>query len=402
MSKQTLRFRSILFWPHLVVGLAAGLVVFALSLTGSLLAFERPILAYSDSVALGRVEPSPTRLALSELMPRVQTAAGQPVSSITVPADNHLPLMLEAGRDRIFLVDPYRGTVVGPASPGLRTFFRQVTALHRWFGFSDAAHKTVLLIKGWFTLAFVFLILSGWYLWLPATWTPAALRVRMRPRWAATARAREFNWHHSFGLWFSLPLLVIALTGVVMALPWANQLLFSVTGSPLPQAREGKQPEGRAEQTKGAKQHSAHAGHSNAAPAPDYDRPDYDRMVQTASNQQSGWRNLQIRVPGGEVRSAQIIVDRGNGAQPQRRDTLVFDPSGNLVRTDLFAQQSLGRKSRLVGRFLHTGEIFGFVGEFVALLACLAGMLLVYTGISLSIRRFTRKAAPIKREIPVS
>jgi uncharacterized iron-regulated membrane protein len=399
MKKQRFRLRPFLFWPHLVVGLAAGIVVFVLSLTGALLAFERPILSYADNQAMANVESGPTRLPLSELIASVEAQAGQPVTSITVPAGNGQPVAFEAGRGRIFLADRSSGRIIGPAAPGLRAFFQQVTAFHRWFGLTNAAHKTVLLVKGWCTLAFVFLIISGWYLWLPpapwlsASWKRAALRIRLRPGWAATARAREFNWHHAFGFWCSIPLAAVALTGVIMALPWANQLLFRATGSPLPPAREGKQTEARGDlrsapagRGEGARSHSAGL-HSAAL------LPDYDHILEVASRQQSGWKTLQIRIPAGDSRTVPVIVDRGNGAQPQRRDTLLFDAGGNLQRTQLFRQQSLGQQSRMVVRFLHTGEIFGFAGELIGLLGCLAGMLLVYTGIALSTRRFTRKTA---------
>jgi len=406
-----LSLRALLFWPHLVVGLTAGLIVFVLSVTGALLAFERPLLAAADARVLGKLTVTPTRLPLTQLVARVEQQAGQKVSSITVAADPQAPVALEAGRGRIYLADPYQGRIAGPASAGLRGFFEQVTGLHRWFGLSGASRKTVLLIKGWFTLGFVFLIASGWLLWLPAKFTPQALRVRLRPGWAATARAREFNWHHSFGLWFSIPLAAIALTGVIMALPWANALLFRVTGSPVPQQpARGGEPAGRGGKNSDAakargpmEQHGGHEGgekpkgangegktNAHSTPSIDYDRVFAAVSSEAAAHLDPNWRTLQLRLPEAGARTLQVVVDSGNGAQPARRDTVVLSLQGQIDHTERFTEQSLGKRARAIARFLHTGEVLGLAGETLAFLACLCSMLLVYTGVALSIRRFTR------------
>jgi uncharacterized iron-regulated membrane protein len=381
--------RSLLFWPHLVVGLVTGIMVFVLSLTGALLAFERPIVAASDAHTLGGLDPLPARLPMSQLIASVEQTAGQKVSSITVPADARAAVAMEAGRERVYLVDPYRGTVVGPASAGWRNFFQTVTGLHRWFGLSAASHKTAMLVKGWFTLGFVFLILSGWLLWLPARWTPQALRMRLRPGWAQTARAREYNWHHAFGLWCSVPLLAVAVTGVIMALPWANQMLFRVTGSPLPEPRghDGKPQAKRG----GGEARGAAAEHGK----PEHAALDYDQMLATARTEAAAhlnpkWHTLSIRIPEADAHTVQVMVDAGNGAQPQKRDTLVFKANGQLDHTERFSAQSLGKRARAIVRFLHTGEVYGGVGEAIGFLACVAGMLLCYTGIALAVRRFAR------------
>ena len=40
--------RSLLFWPHLVAGVLAGLVILLMSVTGVLLTYERQMIAWSD------------------------------------------------------------------------------------------------------------------------------------------------------------------------------------------------------------------------------------------------------------------------------------------------------------------------------------------------------------------
>jgi uncharacterized iron-regulated membrane protein len=58
------------------------------------------------------------------------------------------------------------------------------------------------------------------------------------------------------------------------------------------------------------------------------------------------------------------------------------------VRTETFSDLDAGRRARTWARWLHTGEALGNAGQTVAGLASLAGVMLVYTGITLSIRRY--------------
>ena len=52
-----------------------------------------------------------------------------------------------------------------------------------------------------------------------------------------------------------------------------------------------------------------------------------------------------------------------------------------------YEDSNLGQKPRGWMRFAHTGELGGLTGQIVAGLGCLGGVLLVYTGFSLAVRR---------------
>ena len=116
----------------------------------------------------------------------------------------------------------------------LRNFLAEVTALHRWFGLSNAHHAAAIAVKGAAALLLLFLLLSGAILWMPGYWTRTSLAVGIVPRLGEHARARNLNWHKVTGFWLGLPLTIVVLTGVIMAYPWANAQLFRLAGSPLP------------------------------------------------------------------------------------------------------------------------------------------------------------------------
>ena len=143
------------------------------------------------------------------------------------------------------LVDPYSGEVREPGAQGLRTFFSAVTGWHRWFNATGESRATAKAITGASNLAFLFLVLSGIYLWLPRMWKWAAFKTRLlfNP-YATTAKARDFNWHHVFGIWSAIPLAVVVATATVFSYPWANDLVYRAVGEQPPRQGGGGGPGG--------------------------------------------------------------------------------------------------------------------------------------------------------------
>ena len=76
------------------------------------------------------------------------------------------------------------------------------------------------------------------------------------------------------------------------------------------------------------------------------------------------------------------------GGQPEQASQLVINrENGNVVAVKRFSDNNAGRKLRAWARFTHTGEEFGVVGQAIAALACLGAVFLVWTGLSMAIRR---------------
>jgi uncharacterized iron-regulated membrane protein len=107
----------------------------------------------------------------------------------------------------------------------------------------------IMSVTGASNLVFLFLVLSGIYIWLPEVWRWSALKFRMlfdlKP---ANGKMRDYNWHHVFAFWAMIPLLLIVLSGVVTSHGWANQLVFTAFGASAPQ-RGGPPGEGPDRQT---------------------------------------------------------------------------------------------------------------------------------------------------------
>lgn len=372
-------FRTILFWCHLATGITVGTIVLLMSLTGVLLAYERQIVDWADMRQLAAAPAtSDPHLSMDVLLARATAAeAGKSPSRIIESADPSRPVAFVFDRQRTTFIDARTGVVLGHGAGGIRQFFQRVTAWHRWLGTGADGRSTARAITGACNLGFLFLVCSGLYLWWPRGWTWRHFRQGLWFRRGLIGKARDFNWHHVFGFWSFVPLLVIVASGVVMSYGWANALLYRVAGDPVP-------TRGRAVAT--ARSRTPHStGTRAAAPA------SLDRAWEAAEQQVAGWRTLTLPLPVAAGTSAAFTVDWGTGGQPQKRGQLTVDAStGAVVHWEPFASQSRGRRWRSWMRFLHTGEALGVMGQTVAAVASAGAVLLVWTGFALAWRRLLR------------
>ena len=100
-------------------------------------------------------------------------------TGVTLSHDPRAPLVVTAGRNRSLFVNPYTGNVAEPAGQRARAFFEAVEGWHRWFNVAGDRRALARAVTGACNLAFLFLVLSGVYLWLPRTWAWTALSTRL-------------------------------------------------------------------------------------------------------------------------------------------------------------------------------------------------------------------------------
>ena len=374
------QFRKLVFWCHLAAGSFAGAVVLVMSVTGVLLAFERQVTAWADTRGYDVRAPAPgaARVPVEAMLAAARVSKPGTPSAFTLRADPSAPAEVGFGREGVIFVNPYTGEVLGEGSPTVRAFFRVVTDWHRWLGASGEGPGRTFgrAVTGACNLAFLFLVVSGFYLWWPRAWTRKSLRGVTWFRRGLEGRARNFNWHNTAGFWSAAPLFVIVLSAVVISYNWAGDLVYRVAGEtpPAPRGRGPVQP-GAAERREEA------APVAQAA-------VDINSLWARAERQMNGWRSISLRLPSQTDPTVTFTLDRGDGGQPQRRAQLTLDRrTGEVVRWEPFSSLTPGRRLRSLLRFAHTGEVAGVFGQTVAALASAGAALLVWTGLALAWRR---------------
>ncbi len=368
--------RSVLFWAHLSTGVVAGLVVLMMSVTGVVLTYERQMVDAADASHAVSCESDCSRLPVEAL---VAATGGPPSStdraSVLLYREPSRAAKVSFGRERSALVDPYSGEILREGESGLRGFFTTVMYVHRWFALEGDARGVGRAITGYSNLLFLFLLLSGVYLWLPPVWNRVALRTRIlfNPK-ARTGKARDFNWHHVFSFWAAIPLLVLICTATVFYFSWSNTLVY---------AAFGEEPPGRSRPPA-----------TEPLPAGDYPARESLLVAAIDAVEDAGvtdWRQVSMQYAMTPGSDAGFRFDRSIGGQPTKVVNLTLSgTTAEVASWQWFGDRTPGQQARFIIRFLHTGEVLGVVGQTIAGLASLAACFLVWTGLALAWRRLIR------------
>ena len=371
------QLRRIIFWCHLPVGVIGGLVIFNMCVTGVLLTYEKQITSWADTRNYRSAPPAPgaQHLAVETLIAKSRESRGANPTAVTLKSDPSAPAEIAFGRETTLFVNPYTGSIYGEGSQRVRSFFRGVTEWHRWLGAKGENRNVARAITGACNLGFLFLVMSGFYLWWPRNWNLKSLRNVTWFKRRLPSKARYFNWHNVIGFWSAVPLFIVVLSAVVISYTWAGNLVYRIAGE-TPPAPRANQP----------------------APASTNNQLDLANNLNSAwlraEQQVSDWRSITMQLPASATTQLTFNIDSGSGGQPQRRAQLVLDrANGDVVRWEPFSAYTRGRQLRSILRFAHTGEVVGIVGQTIAGLVSAGGAMLVFTGLALAIRRFLAWAA---------
>jgi uncharacterized iron-regulated membrane protein len=363
-------FRKCLFWSHLVVGVCTGVIVFIMSATGVLLTYEKQIIDWDEarySVVASQGE---------------QTLTTDQVLNIARqkhPEENHIyihwfnkegrAIPIWAGNHR-YLLSPYSGAILLTGESTIVELLHFITDLHRWLAMELEEDSFAKEITAYSNLFFLYLILSGAYLWFPRRirWSSIKSNLLLKKH-MKNRHAKHYHWHHVFGFWAILPLFIIVATATLFHFQWANEILYSAYSmeTPAPRIRpetvklvDGKQS--------------------------------YDYLYTVAKqhaldNGAQDWYSMWVEF-GREKGHTRFYIDSSLGNNPVEAYALFLDnDTASVVKVERGSDWSAASQAWDVARYLHTGEDCGVIGQTIAGLASLAACFLVYTGFTLSWRR---------------
>jgi uncharacterized iron-regulated membrane protein len=275
-------FRKIIFWMHLISALFAGLIIFVMCVTGALLAFERQVIEFSEREARHvEVPAGAQRLSPQEIVDalKAERSDAKP-SSIAIENDPSAPWVVRLGREGYVFVDPYTARITGDGNKAVRTVMAELTNWHRFLALSGDRRPAGKAATGAANLVFLFLAISGLYIWMPRMLIWKLIKPVIWFRGGLRGKARNFNWHNVIGFWTSLFLVIFTLTATVISYQWASNLLFTLTGNEVPPTQQGP-PGGQGQQT---------------------DQPyvyptNLDALWPVAEAQTPEWKSISLRLP---------------------------------------------------------------------------------------------------------
>ena len=378
-----MKLRTLIFWPHLIAGILGGVVILIMSVTGVILTYERQLIAWSNSHLKSTLPAEgAARMSIESLLEAAQQQnPGLQMTGITIGSASDATAVVATGDGDLHL-DLYSGRVLGAGATGMRQFMSDLRVWHRYLGVAGDNRPFAKSITGWSNFIFAFIVLSGLYLWFPRQWTWSRVRPVVLFKGGLRGKARDFNWHNVIGMWSAVPLFIVVVSAVPISFRWASDAVYYAVGEQPPPAR-----------TAGAGREAGPAraeGRRGGGEQPGAAQLDgLNVMWARAERQVPGWRTINLRLTQSDSAPLAFAIDRGDGGQPHLRSTLTLDrESGAVVSYEDFSTLTTGRRIRTVMRFAHTGEVLGIPGQTIAGLVSLGGVVLVWTGIALALRRF--------------
>ena len=356
---------------HLTAGLIAGVIIFIMCVTGALLAFERQVIEYSENDVRYVEVQDVAKLTPQQVIDKLrETRPDAKPTAMAITNEPGAAWLFNLGRDGQVYLDPYTGAITGEGNKSVRGLMSELRNWHRYVALSGEGRPVGKAITGAANLLFLFLAISGIYIWMPRQLRWGSIKPVIWFRRGLTGKPRNFNWHNTIGFWTSLFLIVFTLTATVISYQWASNLLYTLTGNEAP-----------------APQQPASGGNQEKA----YEFPaDVSAAWTSAEHQASTWRSISLRLPI-EKNAAVFTLDEGIYWNIFGRSTLTTDAgTGVITKWEPYGQQNSARQLRSWFRFTHTGETGGIIGQVIGLIACVGGAFLVWTGFSLALRRFTK------------
>lgn len=377
------KFRKATSVIHLWLGLITGIIVFIEGITGCLFVFQKEIqdIVYADTFF---VQPplKTTTLPYSILLKNAGQALGKdkPINYSTTFKDPEMAwefMSYKAGDEKAIgyfstitfyesvFINPYTGKITGHYDYKYN-FFNIVKYLH-WSLLLNSVYGQPVV--GYSTLIFVMMLLTGMILWWPKKWSKTNINKSFKVKWNAGFKRINYDLHNVSGFYAMLIVLILALTGMVFALPWFKNTVYEVvSGSSTP-------PNIKYEKS------VLLPPAANAT----------DKAFSTAKMLLPGAKRLSIAPAG--TKEAVIFISGITGEETfYHSDVLQFDQySGKLLNRRNYEEQNAGEKLAAMNYDIHVGAILGLPGKIIAFFASLVAAGLPVTGFMIWLNRKKKK-----------
>lgn len=228
MKKKNLK--KIIRQIHLWLGLASGIIVFIIAVTGCLYAFQEEILNLTEDYRFVEKQNKPyilpsqiEKIAKQELPNKHLHAIQYRESNVAAEAIfyNEDPLYYD-----ICYINPYTGEVLKTVDE-FSGFFRFILDGHFYLWLPHEIGQTIIASA---TLIFILIIISGFILWYPKNRKAAKQRFWFRWKEGIKWKRKNYDLHNITGFYVMAIALIFAITGLVWGFPWFAYCYYTVVG----------------------------------------------------------------------------------------------------------------------------------------------------------------------------
>jgi uncharacterized iron-regulated membrane protein len=403
------KIRKFLNDIHLWVGLASGLVVFVVCLSGTVYVFNTEFREMATP-ELYHVEATGSRLSPNELITRVKAQKPGEVLSIKITelptraytivvkepeapkkkeakdgkkSGEAKPQKGEAGpkggegnrgpSSTSYMVNPYTGEVLGDARAKTATseFMGTLFSLHRWL-LLDKIEEPLIgelpnrklgsYITGFCTILFTIGVITGLFIWFPQklkSWKQG-LKIKWNGSWKRT----NHDLHNSLGFYACILLFLMGVTGPFFSFDWYREYLRKSLGTYQPQ--DAPKPADPASQIPVSGQY---------APLSIMD------YIQAADQALPYPGDYTISLPSDSTAAVAIKKNRTGFFAPSAGDQIMLDQySAQVISVDIFREKPFNERVSGSVKALHLGDVYGMFSKILYFFACLIATSLPVTG----------------------
>lgn len=365
MVFKKMRFKKLIGQVHLWLGLASGLIVVVVGLTGCIYVFQIEISSVTDPWRAIPDSPSAAKLSPSQLKAIAEKQLPGKTVKYVGYEKNKASFVGLFGKDYSLglFIHPYTGQV-------LKT--RNFKKGDDFFSFVLHGHRALWLpyetgrpIIGYAILVFVLMLITGLILWWPKKWNKHNRKKSFTVGWKASFKRVNYDLHNVLGFYTMVMLFVIALTGLVWSFAWVSKSIYWLSSA------------GKAQ--------------------PKFERPLSDTTISTASaiHQPTDtlWRRftqqkpavLLLFFPDNKAASVQANInsqqDKNHGIQIFYFDQYSLRPlKGGGVYAKPYREAGIADQISRLNYDIHTGQVGGLPTKILAFIASLVAASLPVTG----------------------
>lgn len=230
-KKKNNRFRNIVRQLHLYLGLATGLVVFIVSVTGCLWVFQEEIIALTSEV------PTVTPRNTPELDPLEAKAVAQNIfpgkhvhGTLYEGGDKPIQVIFYEEEPEEFytsvFIEPWTGEVLF-VDNHLEGFFHFIIEGHMHLWLPEVIGSEIV---AWSTVIFFLMLVSGIILWWPRNKSVRKQRTWFRWKPSTQWKRKNYDLHQIIGFYASFIAVFFILTGLIMTFEAFSKVFYRAIG----------------------------------------------------------------------------------------------------------------------------------------------------------------------------
>ena len=364
---------KIIFNIHLIIGLIATIPLLIMTLAAPFASYREEIKSAINEKYINLAPSEKPNLSLSEILAKAKSEINfDTLENVQIGGENKA-YSISVTKDKKFLnffIDPRSGEVISE-DWGEKTRMI-ILSLHRNLGLALLDSKVpanigkqIVAIS---SIIMALLAISGLILYAPAIKRNLLNSLKIKTN--AKGYACFYNLHTSLGTYVAILLVVMSLTGLYWSYGWVRNSVNSVFFELKPSQAQRAMPQ------------------RNLIPISDEKFKEIETAEQIfKDNVTLELKSLTINVPENNQSTYTINYETSESQVGK----LKLDASaGKIKENKLVSKAESIPEAKKAGRkvlSLHTGEMFGEVGQIVFAISCVIAVLLIITGFLMTIKR---------------